>query len=88
MNVPVEEGNREFNLLGVAVENGEEEHKFMNIEERYTLFKRKVKKQIKYLKRDIDFFFFEEIVDEICDTLTRILLTKKLRRKRKVFSNE
>jgi hypothetical protein len=53
----VEEGNRESILLGVAVENKKEECKFMSVEKRYTLFKRRVKEDNKILK-EICFFFF------------------------------
>jgi hypothetical protein len=33
-------------------------------------------------------FIFKKIKDEICDTLTRPLLTKELKKKRKVSPNE
>jgi hypothetical protein len=39
VNVHVKKENKESILLGVTIEKGEEEHKFMNLEERYTLFK-------------------------------------------------
>lgn len=87
MNVHVKEGNRESILLGVTIENGEEEHKFMNIEERYTLFKWRVEKTNKILEERYN-FFFEQMDHKICDTLARTLLTKELKRKRKVFSND
>jgi hypothetical protein len=71
----------------VTIEKGEEEHKFMNLEERYTLFKWRVEKTNIILEERYK-LFFEQIDHKICNTLARTLLTKELRRKRKVVSND
>jgi phosphopantetheine adenylyltransferase len=56
----VEEGNRESILLGVAVENKKKKCKFMSVEKRYTLFKRRVKEANKILK-EMCFFFLKKL---------------------------
>lgn len=41
MDVSVKEGNKESILQGVEVENEEQEHKFMNVNDRYIHFEQK-----------------------------------------------